>query len=267
DSATKGLSDSWKQLLRRAYRLLQSDGQELFDFTKSYSAPGNRAAAEIIINRAVAMSAKPTPDVKSWKNLFTRYLEQWYRKTLKPTHCKSACRVQMSMDKKLSQRRRSLQSLLALNRLSPATGDRMAALVERDMVSSDEEEPDGCLYVKLLPWETLESARLKSILDGHFAEELSDEREKAELARVRRHPGYVSSRRAPVDAPDWAVDRSESASAAAVAAAAAHHAEAATAPAWARPADPDDLNGCAEDDDDEDIIDEASRLEAGSILG
>ncbi|PAA57319.1 hypothetical protein BOX15_Mlig033016g2 [Macrostomum lignano] len=214
------------------------------------------------------MSAKPTPDVKSWKNLFTRYLEQWYRKTLKPTHCKSACRVQMSMDKKLSQRRRSLQSLLALNRLSPATGDRMAALVERDMVSSDEEEPDGCLYVKLLPWETLESARLKSILDGHFAEELSDEREKAELARVRRHPGYVSSRRAPVDAPDWAVDRSESASAAAVAAAAAaHHAEAATAPAWARPADPDDLNGCAEDDDDEDIIDEASRLEAGSILG
>ncbi|PAA94810.1 hypothetical protein BOX15_Mlig012661g1, partial [Macrostomum lignano] len=219
-SATGGggaLSDRWKQLLRRSYRSIKEQCGELFDFTKSYSAPVNLKAAQAIINRAVSMTSQPPPDVESWKNsilveTFMRYwfkdiLRRNYRRQHQPRHGWASRAA-----KKLSQRQRSYDNLQAHGALSPVDTARLRALLDLQYTSSDDEVPadegdssSTVLRVKRLSWESAEAARLKAMLDRHFAEVIANPRERRELERVRRHPAWISQRPTPDSPQAWAV--------------------------------------------------------------
>ncbi|PAA94809.1 hypothetical protein BOX15_Mlig028318g1 [Macrostomum lignano] len=85
DSSASGeLSNEWKGILRKAYRVLKDEtGTNVFDFSLPYSARANVLAANRVIDKALELSRHKPANVEAWRTLAVKYFRYYYAKNLK----------------------------------------------------------------------------------------------------------------------------------------------------------------------------------------
>uniref|UniRef100_A0A1I8JLH0 TPR_REGION domain-containing protein n=1 Tax=Macrostomum lignano TaxID=282301 RepID=A0A1I8JLH0_9PLAT len=217
-------------ILRRAYRLLKEEtGSNLFDFALPYSARVNLEAANRVIEKARSMapdSVSPS-HLTAWTKFANNYLSNYYNKTLKANFWRRRKSSSVGVLFKLNRRQKAYESIR--DSLDSSERERHERVLTRDYTSSDEEDstgPSGSLRVRQLAWESEELRRMKRSLDEVYRTRLADDRQRAEMDRLRRDgdgdgqlgadeeggvggSGIFSARGPPSDCPDWASRPSE----------------------------------------------------------